>query len=130
MNAQMNAAETARTSGIQSLILLMQLLLPNTPGEKIQNVAAKTIDKSISLRRAMTEEQAIYRCYLCDNGEEFDSDWMEVATGEAPMGKIAMCTFLGLRRFTLKNRKREFIAVVKAMTKLEDTSHLKKIIKH
>lgn len=117
--------EAARESAINPLILLLQLLLPNVTDEKIKNFAVQTVDKSISLRRAMTEEQAIYRFYFCDNDEEFDNDWMEVGTGETPMGKVVMCTFPGIRRFTVADQKRTFVAVVKAMTKLDNASHLK-----
>ena len=70
----------------------------------------------------MTEEQAIYRCYFCDNGGPYDKDWMEIASGENPVGKMSMCTFPGLRRFTMHNGKKEFVPVVKATTKLEGTS--------
>ena len=70
----------------------------------------------------MTEEQAIYRCYFLDNGQRFDKDWMEIAAGENPVGNVSMCTFPGLRRFTMHNGKKEFLAVVKATTKLEGVS--------
>lgn len=67
----------------------------------------------------MTEEQAVYRCYFRDQGQRYDNDWMEVATGEKPDGKVAMCTFPGLRRFTLKNGEKQFVIVVKATVKLD-----------
>lgn len=68
----------------------------------------------------MTEEQAIYRCYFKDSGENFDPDWMEVASGETPHGVVSMCTFPGMRRFTTRNGLKEFVAVVKATTKLNN----------
>lgn len=70
----------------------------------------------------MTEEQAVYRCYFCDNGESFDGDWMAIASGEKPAGQVTMCTFPGLRRFTQKNGQKEFVPVVKATVKLDSGS--------
>jgi hypothetical protein len=127
--AQGNDVEAARASAINPLILLLRLLLPNTSSEKIQNFAVQIVDKAISLRREMTEEQAIYRFDFCDNGDEFDDNWMEVSTGETPMGKVIMCTFPGIRRFTVSDQKRKFVVVVKTMTKLDNLSHLN-ISKH
>ena len=122
INAQAKHVAAFRSSVIQTLVHLLQLLLPTTPPETIHNFVTKVVDKSISLRTAMTEEQAVYRCYFSDHGERYDDNWMEVASGENPVGKVTMCTFPGLRRFTLKNGKKEFVTVVKATVKLDTVS--------
>lgn len=122
ISAQAKDVAGLRSSVIKTLVLVLRVLLPTTPAETIQNFATKVVDKSISLRKAMTEEQAVYRCYFFDNGERFDDDWMEIATGEKPVGKVTMCTFPGLRRFTLNKGQKEFVAVVKATIKLEAMS--------
>ena len=80
------------------------------------------MDKSIALRTAMTEEQAIYRCYFYDHGESFDGEWVEIASGEKPVGKITMCTFPGLRRLTMNEGKKQFMPIVKATAKLDTAS--------
>ena len=103
---------------VDTLVILLQQLLPNIGVEKIRGFATKLMDKSVSLRAAMTEEQAIYRCYFVDSGQEFKNDWMEIASGETPGKMVTMCTFPGLRRLTTKNGGKEFITVVKATTKL------------
>jgi hypothetical protein len=122
ISAQAKTVAASRSTVIQTLVPLLQLLLPITQADTIQSFITKVVDKSIALRKAMTEEQAVYRCYFSDGNEDFDNDWMEIASGEKPVGKVTMCTFPGLRRFTVNNRKREFIAVVKAKTKLDTGS--------
>ena len=106
-------------SAIETLVFFLRLLLFDTPGDRILKFSEKVLDKSISLKTAMTEEQAIYRCYFKDGGDDFDSDWMEVASGEIPRGVVSMCTFPGMRRFTTRNGIKEFVAVVKATAKLD-----------
>lgn len=112
-----NDTESCRESVIQKLVLLLCILVPNAQ-DKVQSLVVKSVDKATSLRIAMTEEQAIYRCYFCNNGDLFDKDWMNDPTEETANGRISMCTFPGLRRFIVKNETREFIAVVKATTKV------------
>src|SRR5271154_2949643 len=75
---QKNAIPSMRSSAINSLIRLLQVLLSNTPNEKIQVFAVKVMDKSISLKTAMTEEQAIYRCDFFESGDDFEDAWMEI----------------------------------------------------
>jgi hypothetical protein len=93
-------------------------LLPNTPNEKLQAFAVKVMDKSISLKTAMTEEQAIYRCDFFDNGEDFQDAWMEIDRNDNPNNTVLMCTFPCLRRFTTDQIERQWIPIVKATTKL------------
>jgi hypothetical protein len=103
----------------------MQPLLPNVHEDKIQTFVAKTVDRAIALRIAMTDEQAIYRCFFLHSGEGFDDEWMEVVSGEHAVGKVSMCTFPGLRRFVMRNGRNKFVVVVKAATKLEAVSKIK-----
>lgn len=67
----------------------------------------------------MTEEQAIYRCFIPDCGETFDEEVMEVHN-EQPSGKVLMCTFPGLDRLILKEGKKVSVTVVKASGELQD----------
>jgi hypothetical protein len=94
------------------------VLQSNTPIERIQVFAVKVMDKSISLKTAMTEEQAIYRCNFFDSGDDFEDAWMEIDRNDNPNNTVSMCTFPCLRRFTTDQIERQWIPIVKATTKL------------
>lgn len=122
ISVQPTDVAATRLSAIRALFVILRLLLPNNLEEKLQNFSTKIMDKSIALRTAMTEEQAIYRCYFYDHGESFDGEWVEIASGEKPVGKITMCTFPGLRRLTMNEGKKQFMPIVKATAKLDTAS--------
>lgn len=112
--------KTRRETLIQNLCSLLKELLPTSQVDRIQGFVEKIIDKAISLRNAMTLEQAIYRCYFPHTGDSFNEFTDEVATGEKNAGNVLVCTFPGLHRLTIqKEGEREFIIVVRATVKLE-----------
>jgi hypothetical protein len=115
---QKDSVPTLRSSAINSLIRLLQELLPKTRNENIQTFAVKVMDKSIALKTAMTEEQAIYRSDFFDSGEDFQETWIEIDPNDNPNNTIAMCTFPCLRRFTTNQIERQWIPIVKATAKL------------
>lgn len=96
------------------------MLLPDAGNEKIRSFAIKVMDKSISLKTAMTEEQAIYRSDFFDSGEDFDETWMEIDANDNSNNTVAMCTFPCLRRFTTDQVERQWIPIVKATAKLNN----------
>ena len=98
----------------------LRVLLPATPDEKLLAFAEKVFDKAISLKNAMTQEQAIYRCFMADSGETFVEGWQKVAEGERVGGMVLMCTHPTLCRVNLQNRALDYVSVVKASVKLED----------
>lgn len=116
--AQASHAASARHGVINTLIQVLEPLLPNVETQKLRSFANGVLDESISLKAAMVEEQAIYRSYFSVSGAQFDAEWMEIPEGEHPSGRVAMCMFPGLRRFTTKDGSREFIPVVKSRVKL------------
>ena len=119
VNLQANAIDTFRTPAINMIIRLLQILLPGTPAERIQAFGVRVIDKSISLKTAMTEEQAIYRCDFFDSGDNFQA--AEIDPSDNPASKISTCSFPCLRRFTTTDMfERQWIPIVKATVKLNN----------
>jgi hypothetical protein len=119
LNAEKDSVEARKTAYIVQIINLLQLLLPATSNEKLETFVIKIIHKSIALRDAMTEEQAVYRSFVLDRGDPLDESIAQVADGEELTGNVLMCTFPGLRRLTVQNQRKEFVSVVKATVKLE-----------
>jgi len=113
-------AKTRRKEIIEKLFIILRVLLPLSLKERIEAFAVKLVDKSISLRNAMTTEQAIYQCIFPNYGDVFDERTAETGSGEEPIGNVLICIFPGLKRFTvLKKMSGEFLTVVKAEVKLE-----------
>jgi hypothetical protein len=67
----------------------------------------------------MTEEQAIYRCFIPDTEEPYMEEIMEVAD-EQPAGRVLLCTFPGLDRLIFKDLKKVSVLVVKASVELRE----------
>lgn len=119
LSAQKFTAEQCRSTSITQTIKFLKLLLPATTEEKLEAFVTKIVNKSVALRNAMTEEQAVYRSFVLDRGYDFDESIAQVADGEEVTGNVLMCTFPGLRRLTVRNHRKEFLSVVKATVKLE-----------
>jgi hypothetical protein len=112
--------EICKQTVIENICLLLIDLLPASGNDKIKDFATKIVDNAISLRNAMTAEQAIYRCYFQYTGDCFEESIAQIANGEEKTGNILNCVFPGLRRFTIRtDGKREFVTVVSAKVKLE-----------
>jgi hypothetical protein len=94
-------------------------LVPATPDEKLLAFAEKVFDKAISLKNAMTQEQAIYRCFMAVSGQTFQEAWQKVAEGERVGGMVLMCTHPTLCRVNLQDGG-GYMSIVKASVKLED----------
>jgi hypothetical protein len=109
----------AREHTFQSLVTLLRIIVPKTPQKEIEVFVKQLVDRSIALKDAMVEEQAIYRCDFFNSGTAFDSEWMKVSAGAEEKGKVKLTTFPGLRRFNVTDGKREFVSVVKAWTDLD-----------
>lgn len=114
--------DTYRQWTVQNLLIVLQKLLPETPVNRIEEFVEKVVDKAITLKDAMTEEQAVYRCFFVAYGTNFDESIIQIAHGEETNGKVLMCTFPGLGRLIIQDQKKMFITVVKACAKLEAVS--------
>jgi len=119
-----------RTTLIENLQILVSTLLPATSLDRIQTFITKTVDKTIALRNAMTEEQAVYRCFFCYRGERYEERLAQIASGEKPRGNVLFCMFPGLNRLTIRDdMTKEFLNVVKASVKLEGVFGARPIIR-
>src|SRR5271170_5732700 len=97
----------------------LRRLLPFTPDEKLTTFARKIFDKAISLKDAMTQEQAIYRSSMAWSGNRFEERWQKVEEGESVHGMVLMCTHPSLERVNLQDGGSR-VSVVKASVKLDD----------
>src|SRR5436190_20047638 len=88
LSAQKKDSDLRRQNIIESLRFLLSKLYPASPEKRILMFITKVVDKSISLRNAMTEEQAIYRCYFQDNGDIFERLTTQIASGEQESGNV------------------------------------------
>lgn len=70
--------------------------MPKCPEENIYKSVLKFVNKAITLKDSMTEEQAMYRPYWVQSGERFDSGVAEVTEGQN--GTVYFCLFPGLAR--------------------------------
>ena len=77
----------------------------------------KFVTKSIAVKQAMTQEQAVYRCYWVNYGDKFDTDLIDVS-GDTT-GPVDLCTFPGLERVIKKDGVTSVIPVVKAWAVLQ-----------
>lgn len=120
MQSQLNRPETLTRQETYKLNLthILSRLLPRSNPEDIEAAVSKWIDKAVTLRNAMTEEQAIYRCFIPDTGDQFSDEVMEGAE-ENPAGQVLLCTFPGLDRLILKDGEKVSVAVVKASVELQ-----------
>ena len=120
LGGEREQAGSRREILIENLCAMLGLLFPASSQEKLQAFVNRVVDKSISLRNTMTEEQAIYRCFFPNNGDPFDRSIAQTASGEQSTGGVLICVFPGLRRLTVsEDHKKEFVSVVKAVVKLE-----------
>lgn len=123
LSSQKAKADALRLQLIEKLAILIRALLPRTSDKDLKEFVTSIITKSVKLKNAMTEEQAVYRCYLVDSGDDFKEVLMQVAVGEEPAeaDHVLMCMFPGLRRLRLHEEEMRFVIVVKAIVKLESS---------
>ena len=113
------------TSISTALVKLLLPLIPKTSEREIIKAAVKFVTKSIEVKRAMTQEQAMYRCYWVKFGDKFDPDSIDVA-GDGT-GPVYLCTFPGLERVIKKDGVTSVVRVVKAWAVLQ-SAEAKKVM--
>lgn len=111
------------TSISAALAKLLLPLIPKTSESEIIKAAIKFVTKSIEVKRAMTQEQAIYRCYWVKFGDKFDTDSIDVS-GDGT-GSVYLCTFPGLERVIKTDGVTSVIRVVKAWAVLQSAGEKK-----
>jgi hypothetical protein len=119
-------AETLRGKIVELLFAILRDLLPSSEKQRIEIFVTRIVDNTISLKNAMTTEQAVYRSIFPNYGDEFDERIAQTVSGEDHVGRVMICTFPGLSRFTVhmpdesdRSMVRGFLTVVKAEVKLE-----------
>lgn len=110
--------ESSRADVIDQLTHILCPMLRQSPADAVAEAVGKIIDKAIPLKKAMTEEQAIYHCFWPEYKDEFKEDLMEVAD-EEPSDRVLFCIFPGLTREFKKHTKISKFLVVKAWAVLE-----------
>lgn len=75
---------------------LLKLLLPKVSADNIERIATKAVNKAVTLKHALTVEQAVYQCYWMPCGSPFNPESLDIEAGEG--GFVYLCTFPGLAR--------------------------------
>lgn len=99
----------------------LHMLLPKSRPADILDGVTKIMDKALALRKAMTEEQGVYRCFMIRSGNPQYSP-LEVDVGEDTDvgGTLLMCTSPGLKRHIINDEMTvESTIVVKATGELD-----------
>jgi hypothetical protein len=106
-----------------ALAKLLLPLIPKTSESEIIKAVVKFVTKSIEVKRAMTQEQAVYRCYWVKFDDKFDKDLIDVS-GDGT-GSVYLCTFPGLERVIKTDGVTSVIRVVKACAVLQSAGEKK-----
>ena len=96
---------------------ILKFLLPKLHDDKIDRAAAKFVSKTMELKSALTEEQAVYQCYWVHHGEHLDDETLEFSVGET--GPVYLCIFPGLVRTMKEGKNNLQFQVVKANAMLQ-----------
>lgn len=91
---------------------IFQLLLPTSPLHEIKRMQT-ILERAVSLKMDMTEENVMYHCYWARRGEEFDAESMQTRLEET--GAVSVCTFPGLAKSVEREGRRRIIYVTKAL---------------
>jgi hypothetical protein len=110
------SASDCRETCIEELVDILSLILPKTKVKSdIRPSAVKFIEAAIQLKNQMTEEQAVYRCFMLAYGESVTNANLNIGDEEIVGGIVFLCTFPGLQRIVLDEEgKKEVLIVVKA----------------
>jgi len=102
------------------LVTILGQFLPAAPADAHASFAKKAFDQALSLKKAMMEEQALFRVYWIDCDAEFDDHLVELVD-EYTTSKVMICTFPGLARFDKSDGEEAEHIVVKASALLKNS---------
>jgi hypothetical protein len=71
-------------------------LLPKSRPGDLREGFTRFLDKALALKKEMTQEQAVYRCFMIQCGHQVSD--VEVDLGDDNGGTLLVCTFPGLTR--------------------------------
>lgn len=104
-----------REECVRELVDLLYQLLPSSKMKDITANVFKFMDSAIKLKNHMTEEQAVYRCFMLSYGETVTNEQLHIGDEDVPGGVLFLCTFPGLYRIVLnEDGEKEVLTVVKA----------------
>jgi hypothetical protein len=110
-----------REECIQELVDTLFLLFPVSKLKDINTNVTKFVDSAIRLKNQMTEEQAIYRCFLLSCDATVTNAHIDLDDERISYRTMLFCTFPGLQRFVLnEDRKMEILTPVKAQGIFKD----------
>ena len=112
--------DTKKKKCIDALQDVLCQILPKTKNKDVNNPVIKFVESALTLKNAMTEEQAVYRCFMPHNGESVDEASFQMSDEERVSGAVLLCTFPGLSLINKDNLKK--LMVVKADGELENQS--------
>jgi hypothetical protein len=95
-----------------ALVEILRQLVPRASDSDLYKNVSKFVIKAITLKKTMSQEQAVYRCYWVNCGDRYNPEFIE-AIGEG-RGPVSFCTFPGLKKFIKKDNAKSVIQVVKA----------------
>ena len=84
------------------LLRSLLCLLGPTREPDICDFIEQILPRAISLRVAMTEEQTIYRPFMCNPGDDFIETSGQLMEGQSPEGKVFLAIFPGLHTLSAK----------------------------
>lgn len=109
-----SGVDSKRESFIEELTGIFGLLLPYTRPRDIESAMLTFVDKAIKLKEAMTEEPAVYRCFIVDSGQSVDESCVEISDDGCVSGVVLFCMFPGLRQIIIEDQKTQILTLVKA----------------
>ena len=94
------------------LACVLRNVLRKASENDIQKGATKFVTKAVTLKKALTEEQAVYRCYWVNCGQHFEPESAESYDGER--GLVYFCMFPGLAKIIKGDVGRSMVYTFKA----------------
>lgn len=85
---------TARAEVIAELTNILTFLVPVT---SLKSAVSTIVGLAVDLSNTMIREHGIYRCYIINVDQEYSDETMNV-DGDRQVGRVLMCTLLGLQK--------------------------------
>lgn len=94
-------APAAREEAIKKFPELLHYLLPKSRPGDLRDGVTKFMDKALALKKEMTQEQAVYRCFMVGCAQPVSEVEVDIGDDGLVSGTLLLCTFPGLMRLIL-----------------------------
>jgi hypothetical protein len=112
--------EAQREKDVAELSEIINILFVKSKPKDNNDIIRKFIDRAITLKKQLTEEQAVYRCYFHDCGQSVADLWVDIGEDHSQPVPVLLCMFPGLARHVLSDDRRlERVPVVRAFAEAE-----------